>query len=155
MAVDQSGNNAVEYREITANSGNSITVTPAFSNTPTAGATIVIYNFGISGTGNSITVSNRDGDTLDISNTADISGGVNKDIPNFSKYSLFLATGGAIDITVRLSPDGGSTNYLIDESPISFGGAGEKVIELGYTANHIILVGSNANNVTSQIRGVY
>lgn len=148
-------NNAGDWREITANTGNSITVTPAFASTPTAGATIVIYNFGISGTGNSVTIGNRDGETIDLATGIDISGGVNRDLGNYNRWSLYLSVAGAIDITVRLSPNGGANNFLIDESPISFAAAGEKVIEFGYTANHIILVGSNSTNVRAQIRGAY
>jgi len=95
------------------------------------------------------------GGTIDIANAEDISAGVTASLANFDRWTLLLNAAGAIDITVEISPDGGTTWYEIPESPLSFSGAGDKTEELGYDATNIRLTGSNATNVTSQVRGVF
>lgn len=94
------------------------------------------------------------GETLTICTTADISGGVSQELNNYNRLTLYLKTGGAIDVTLELSADG-STWYEPSESPISFAGAGDDVLELGYDATDIRLTGSNATLVTGQIKGVF
>lgn len=94
------------------------------------------------------------GETIEICKDADISGGVTKALKNFRRWTLYLKTAGAIDITVELSPDG-STWFKVPESPVSFSAADDDVIEMGYDATHIRLTGSNTTAVTAMIRGVY
>ena len=96
-----------------------------------------------------------EGETIEICKDADITGSVTTQLRNFKRWTLYLKVAGAIDITIELSPDGGNTWFTIPESPISFSGAGDDVIEFGYDATHIKLTGSNTNAVTAIIRGVY
>jgi len=96
-----------------------------------------------------------EGATIIIASAADVSGGVIAALNNFKRWTLYLHTDAAIDITVELSPDGGSSWFLIPESPISFSAAADDVIEFGYDATHIRLTGSNTTPVTAIIRGVF
>ena len=93
-------------------------------------------------------------ETITICISADISGGVEAELGNYRRWTLYLHADGAIDVNIYLSPDG-SNWYQPDESPVSFEGAGDKVIEMGYDAYKIKLVGSNTTLVTAQVRGVY
>ena len=95
------------------------------------------------------------GKTIRIVENQNISQGIIIQLGNFRRWTLYLKTQGAINITVELSPDGGLTWFEIPESPISFNAAGNDVIELGYDATHIKLTGSNTTLVTAIIRGVY
>jgi len=94
-------------------------------------------------------------DTVDIASTEDISGGVTGSLSNFDRWTLYINVAGAIDITVELSPDGGTTWYEIPESALSYSAAADDVLEMGYDATRIRLTGSNATNVTAQVRGVF
>jgi len=94
-------------------------------------------------------------ETVDICADRDISGGVTAELSNYKRWTLYLKAADAIDITVELSPDEGNTWYEVPESPVSFSGAGDRVIEMGYDATHIRLTGSNTTRVTAQIRGVF
>jgi len=96
-----------------------------------------------------------EGETIEICTNADISGGVTAELKNFKRWTLYLKTADAIDITIELSPDGGTTWFTVPESPVSFSAAGDDVIEFGYDATHIRLTGSNTNAVTAIIRGVF
>jgi len=96
-----------------------------------------------------------EGDTIEICRDADISGGVEAALKNFKRWTLYLKAADAIDITIELSPDGGTTWFKVPESPISFSAAGDDVVEFGYDATHIKLTGSNTNAVTAIIRGVF
>jgi len=96
-----------------------------------------------------------EGETITIANNEDISAGKTAALKNFKRWTLYLKTAGAIDITIELSPDGGTTWYKAPESPISFSAAGDDVVEMGYDCTHIKLTGSNTTDVTAQIRGVY
>ena len=73
---------------------------------------------------------------------------------NYQRWTLYIHAEDAIDVTIQLSPDGANW-YEPDESPLSFSGAGDKVIEMGYDACKLRLIGSNTTAVTAQIRGVY
>jgi len=95
------------------------------------------------------------GETITICTDADISDGVVAALKNFKRWTLYLKVADAIDITIELSPDGGSTWFTVPESPISFSAADDDIIEFGYDATHIKLTGSNANAVTAIIRGVF
>jgi len=94
-------------------------------------------------------------ETVDISDAEDISAGVTAELSNYDRWTLFIHVAGAIDVTVELSPDGGATWYEIPESVLSYGGAADDVMEIGYSATNIRLTGSNATNVSSQVRGVF
>jgi len=96
-----------------------------------------------------------EGETVTIASSADISSGVTAALKNFKRWTLYLKAAGAIDITIELSPDGGTTWFTIPESPVSFSAAGDDVIEFGYDATNIRLTGSNGTQVTAQVRGVY
>jgi len=93
-------------------------------------------------------------ETVTICSSADISAGVEAEIGNYKRWTLYIHADDAIDITIQLSPDG-SNWYEPDESPVSFDAAGDKVIEMGYDAYKIRLIGSNTAAVTAQVRGVY
>ncbi|KXA93021.1 hypothetical protein AKJ64_01590 [candidate division MSBL1 archaeon SCGC-AAA259E17] len=95
------------------------------------------------------------GETVRIADAEDISGGVTAELACYDRWTLLIHVAGAIDVTVELSPDGKATWYEIDESPYSYGAAGDSTNELGYDATHIRLTGSNATSVTAQIRGVW
>ena len=95
-----------------------------------------------------------EGETITIASAEDISAGKTATLKNFKRWTLFLKTADAIDITVELSPDG-STYFTIPESPIKFASADDDVIEMGYNAKTIKLTGSNTSAVTAIIRGIY
>jgi len=95
------------------------------------------------------------GETIDICSAADISGGVTAELDDYRDWSLFIHVGGAIDITVELSPDGGTTWYEIPESVLSYSATADDVLEIGYSADMIRLTGSNATSTTAQVRGVF
>ena len=88
-----------------------------------------------------------------VANNEDISGGKTANLKAYKRWTLYLKVAGAIDIKVELSPDDGATWYEIPESPISFSGAGDRVLEMGYDASMIRLTGSNSTSVTAQIVG--
>jgi len=96
-----------------------------------------------------------EGETITIAIDEDISAGKTAALKNFKRWTLYLKTAGAIDITIELSPDGGNTWFTVPESPISFSGAGDNIIEMGYDATHIKLTGSNTNATTAIIRGIF
>lgn len=89
----------------------------------------------------------------------DISGGVTADITtdkgDAESVTLYLETGGAVDVTVEFSPDGENTWYEPQgESPISFGGANEEIVHINYNATHVKLTGSDATGVEAKHRVV-
>jgi len=61
----------------------------------------------------------------------------------------------AVNITVELSPDSGTTYYTIPESPITFPNADEDALEFGYDCTHIKLTASSAIHVRAQVRGSF
>jgi hypothetical protein len=95
----------------------------------------------------------RNASTLTIATNDDISGGVTQALENYSAYSLYLTTAGAVDVTVELSPDSESNYMEPSESPIVFNAAGDEIIEIAHPATHIRLTGSNATQVTAVVRG--
>jgi len=96
------------------------------------------------------------GETIRLAAAEDISGGTNRfKLPSFSNWSLFIHVADAIDITVELSPDHKQTWFEIPESPLSYSGATDDVLEMGYTAFAIRLTGSNTTDVTAYVRGSY
>jgi len=95
------------------------------------------------------------GETVNVSDAEDISGGVTAELSNYDRWTLYISVAGAIDITVELSPDGGTTWYEIPESPLSYGAAADDAMEIGYSATNLRLTGSNVTNTTAQVRGVF
>ncbi len=100
-----------------------------------------------------VNIYNKHGDFVNVASNEDISGGVAAELPNFSKWTLYLDAAAAIDITISLSPDNDMFYPL--EEVIEFAAAGYEVIEFGFTAMTILIEGSNAELVTAQIRGVF
>ncbi len=84
-----------------------------------------------------------------------IQGGVEHPLPAYTEWTLCLKAGAAADVTVELSPDGGTTWYEVDESAVTFGSAGDKVLSMSYQANRIKLTGNNTADITAQVRGVF
>lgn len=99
-------------------------------------------------------IAGRKGYENRVADAEDISGGVEHAIGNVPAFSLWLSVGGAIDITVEASPDGGATWYELPESQITFSGAADDVKHISYNMNRIRLTGSDATAVTAQIREV-
>jgi hypothetical protein len=104
---------------------------------------------------NALTGGAATGATVTIANNINISGGVVGTVGNYNRWSLFIYAAAAINITIELSPNAGANYYDITESPIAFAAAGDKVYEMGYTADRIRLTGSNATLCTVQIRGTF
>jgi len=50
----------------------------------------------------------------------DISGGTASELGDTSSWTLYLGAEGAVDVEVSLSPDGGTTWYVVPESPVVF-----------------------------------
>lgn len=102
-----------------------------------------------------VTIVGNEGELITVANNEDISGGKTATLKNFKRWTLYLKVAAAMDITIELSPDGGTTWYEAPESPVSFSAAGDDIIEMGYDATHIRITGSTTDAVTAQIRGVY
>ena len=96
-----------------------------------------------------------EGETITIASAEDISAGKTATLKNFKRWTLYLKVAAAMDITIELSPDGGTTWYEAPESPVSFSAAGDDIIEMGYDATHIKLTASTTDAVTAQIGGVF
>jgi len=101
------------------------------------------------------TIGSKGGETINICSNADISAGVEAPLKNYERWTLYLKAQDAITINIYLSPDDGATWYEPEESPVTFQAAGDKLIEFGYDATRIKLVGSNTTPVTAHIRGVF
>lgn len=87
----------------------------------------------------------------------DLSGGVEVDVGDVSAFTLYLGVSdeSAVDVTVFLSPDGGTNFYEPDESPVSFASTdGSKVEHIPYNANRVRLKANNATPIQAQIREV-
>ncbi|GAA0276965.1 hypothetical protein [Halobacterium noricense] len=87
----------------------------------------------------------------------DLSDGVEVDVGDVSAFTLYLgvSTGTAVDVTVMLSPDGGTNFYEPDESPVSFASSDESKVEhIPYNANRIRLKANNTTPVKAQLREV-
>ena len=70
-----------------------------------------------------------------------------------AKIVLFLDVAGAIDITVELTPDSGSTWFEPNDGalPLSFSSADDDVVVLNYSATGIRITGSNGTAVTAEV----
>jgi len=92
---------------------------------------------------------------VEIARDIDISAGITGTLKAYQRWTLYLKTKAAIDITIELSPDNGITWFEIPESPIKFDVAKDDVFEIGYDATDIKLTGSNTTLVTAIALGVY
>jgi len=79
---------------------------------------------------------------------------VTQALADFDRFTLYLDGSDASDITVEISPDGGTTVYEIPESPLSYGAAFVDVNIIDYNCNWIRLTTSAAITITAQIRGI-
>lgn len=89
----------------------------------------------------------------------DISGGVTAELAtdggDSENATIFLETQGAVDVTIEFSPDNGDTwREPADESPVSFGSAGQDIVHVEYAATDVRLTGSNATGVDVDVRMV-
>lgn len=95
----------------------------------------------------------RNGRASDVQKpAADISAGVTLALRNHTSMTLLLNAAAAVDVTVEVSPNGGTDTYEIPESPIQFAAAGDDVVRITYDVNWIRLTGSNTTAVLAQIR---
>lgn len=99
-------------------------------------------------------VADRSANTYQLASSEDISSGVSQSLSDNESFTLFLNANGSIEVTVSLSPDGGTTSYEVTESPVSFSSAGDETIKLSYDTDWIEISGSNTTNVTAQIREI-
>lgn len=84
----------------------------------------------------------------------DTSGGVEHVVGNVPSFTVWLKTGGAVNVDIELSPDGGTTWYMLPESPVKFSGADDNAVHISYNCNRIRLTGSDATGVQAQVREV-
>lgn len=101
-------------------------------------------------------IKGRSGNSSDVTNgQEDISVQKTSPVGNVSSFTVFLDAAGAVDVTIELSPDGGSTWYEPrKESPVSFSGANEEIVQVEYNATDIRVTGSDTTAVEVQIREV-
>jgi len=93
-------------------------------------------------------------DDRTVADGEDISNGVKDDIADVSSFTVYLSAGSAVDVTVELSPDGGTTWYEPEESPVSIDGSTDGVERISYDCNKLRLTGSDTTPVTAKIREV-
>jgi len=87
----------------------------------------------------------------------DLTGGIEVDVDDVSAFTLYLgvSTASAVEVSVYLSPDGGTNYYEPDESPVSLSSDDESAVEhIPYNASAVKLVASDATPVKAQIREV-
>jgi len=95
------------------------------------------------------------GDYLVVADAEDISAGIEQELKDCSKLTFYVHVDGAIDITVEMSPDGGGHWFEIPESPLSYGGAGDDVLEVGYSGDRLRITGSNTTATTFMVRETF
>ena len=105
----------------------------------------------------SSTIIDREGETTIICTDTDISGeGIQQFIKNFINWTIYFKANDAVEITVELSPDEGTTWF---EMPGTFsipGGGGSDWINGQYlVVNAIKLSANNTEGVTAILRGIY
>jgi len=99
------------------------------------------------------TIGSEGRETITICESKDISSGIETTLKAYDRWTLYLKAAGAVDIKIELYD--GVEYHEIDESPISFGSAGSRVLSMGYDAYKIKLTGSNTTAVTARIVGVF
>jgi len=95
------------------------------------------------------------GETVNICDSEDISGGVTASLSNYDGWTLYTHVAGAIDITVEISPDNTDTWYEIPESPLSYSEETDDANVIDYDGTDIRLTGSNDTDVTADVYGIY
>lgn len=86
----------------------------------------------------------------DISDGVEASLSTEKGAP--SSATLFIATEGALELTIEFSPDGDTFREPLDESPIGYDGATEDVAYIEYDAAAIRVSASNSTKVDLDLR---
>ena len=103
-------------------------------------------------------LTSRQGFDARLADAEDISGGVAYVLGETQTVTLFLKVteATAVDVTVELSPDGGSTWYeASDESPVSVASnEQDKAEHIPYNATHLRISANNQTPVTAQVREV-
>jgi hypothetical protein len=101
-------------------------------------------------------ISRRDGGTAKLADAENISGdGVEARTSNTTSTTLYLSVDGAVTISVEVSPDGGSTWYVLPESPVKFSGSDDNAIRFAYDFNRLRVSSDDASvDVTAQLREV-
>ena len=85
----------------------------------------------------------------------DIGGGVVGVLKAYRRWTLYISGTPADQIRVELSPDGGTTWYEIEESPLVLNANGIVSKEFGYDAGHIRLTNiTSTDDTAAQVRGV-
>jgi len=87
----------------------------------------------------------------------DLSGGVEAEVDDVEAFTLYLgvSTASSVEVSVYLSPDGGTNYYEPDESPVSMASDDDSAVEhIPYNASMVKLVASDATPVKAQIREV-
>lgn len=84
----------------------------------------------------------------------DVSGGVESPIGDVNSFTVYLDVAGPVDITIELTPDGGSNWYEPSESPVSFAEAGQEAIRMTYSTDRVRITGSDTTDVQAQIQEV-
>lgn len=86
-----------------------------------------------------------------LADSEDISGGVEAQLGNYSRLTLFLDVEGAVDIEIEFSPDGENWYSPVTDSPISYDSATTDVLEIGYVADRLRLTATDGTTVSAQV----
>jgi len=97
----------------------------------------------------------RAGEHLVAADAEDISAGIEQVLKDYSRLTFYVHVDGAIDITVEMSPDGGTHWFEIPESPLSYSDVADDVLEVGYDGDRLRITGSNTTATTFIVRGVF
>ena len=84
-----------------------------------------------------------------------LSGAVSGALSCYDRWTLYIATSGANNITFNLSPDNQTHWISSSDSPLNFPAAGSGVYEMGYDATHIRIRGNSGTGVSAFIRGCW
>jgi hypothetical protein len=106
-------------------------------------------------------ISSRDAGSALLADAANISTGVTASASASESTTLYVAVDGAVELTVEASPDGGSTWFVLPESPLSLDApaqgedTNDDAVVFGYDFNRLRLTASTADvSVTAAIREV-
>lgn len=100
-------------------------------------------------------IQGRKGTTRDLTDGAeDLQTGREKVVGNVPEFTIYLSADGAVEVSVHLSPDGGSTWYEAPESPVKFAAAGDEMVHIKYNCDRVRLTTNNATGVQAQVREV-
>lgn len=86
---------------------------------------------------------------------ADISGGTTFSVADVDRFTIFISGTAADSIKVEFSPDGGSSWYTPDESPVAIGSDGTLVVQVTYACTDVRLTNTTGTDATTvQVREV-